>query len=148
MLFPKTLYSCSQIYCTSFSRNHCISFSCLQGSRLDTCFVFHRTELMLPLYCRKADPPVKAFAKKSLFQVDMRLGRGLNSCDSSPRVFCSFSASMATLALKEAVNFLLVVFMVTEIIELLNFCPNFLDHYTEALPDKPGKTTKHIRFGD
>jgi len=29
-LFPKTLHSCSQIYCTSFSRNHCISFSCLQ----------------------------------------------------------------------------------------------------------------------
>ena len=37
---------------------------------------------------------------------------------------------MATLALKAAVNFLLVVSMVTKIIKLVNFCPNFLDHYT------------------
>jgi hypothetical protein len=37
---------------------------------------------------------------------------------------------MATLALKAAINFLLVVSMVTEIIKLVNFCSIFLDYYS------------------
>jgi len=55
------------------------------------------------------------------FQLDIWVGCSSNLAASSGKIVCSFLPSIATLALKDVLNFLLVVFHIDKVELQLNF---------------------------
>ena len=80
------------------------------------------------------DPKARsAFFKNSRFQLEIWAGCISNLAARSGRLVCSLIASIATLALKDALNFLLGIFILTGLNYNLISCPIFGEYYTSPV---------------